>query len=104
MLTQINQRLCKPINLRYFSSARMSLPVWHSVIRLTKLDISVRLHMNQTSKHENTKVMKGITATVNYAVYIYVKLQKLQFFFHFFSYSVINPNHFINLLREIHRK
>ena len=30
--------------------------------------------------------MKGITGTVNYVVYIYVKLQKLQFF----SYSVIS--------------
>ena len=28
--------------------------------------------------------MKGITGTVNYAVYIYVKLQKLQIFFKFF--------------------
>ena len=25
--------------------------------------------------------MKGITGTVNYAVYMYVKLQKLHFFF-----------------------
>ena len=31
-------------------------------------------------------LMKGIKGTVNYAVYIYVKLQKLQFF----SYSVIS--------------
>ena len=29
--------------------------------------------------------MKGFTGIVNYAVYIYVKLQKLQFFYYFFS-------------------
>ena len=32
--------------------------------------------------------MKGITGTVNYAVYIYVKLQKLQFFLFLFSYFI----------------
>ena len=44
----------------------------------------------------NNKIlkMKGITGTVNYAVYIYVKLQKLHFFIYFliFSYSIYFPD------------
>ena len=46
--------------------------------------------------------LKGITGTVNYAVYIYVKLQITVICFYFLSVSPINPNHIINLLREIH--
>ena len=55
--------------------------------------------MESTSLHME---LKGITGTVNYAVYIYVKLQITAIFFYFLSISPINPNHFINLLREIH--
>ena len=43
---------------------------------------------------QRSTTMKGITGTVNYAVYIFL-------FIYFPSISLINPNHFINLLREI---
>ena len=73
--------LCYPMPSWIFVDTLIPCP---SVVDKEGAD-TVGVHSSQTI----TFRMKGITGTVNYAVFIYVKLQKLQFFKLFFLFFLI---------------